>query len=204
MSDARPATPARKGRPGYDRQGVLDVAVTAFNERGYEATSMGMIGDRLGLTKASIYHHFDSKAAMLQAALDAALDGLEAQVDQLPAGAPAMQQLEQLIRGAVHVLTGQLPYVTLLLRLRGNTELEQEALERRRGFDRRVSVLVADAQREGALRQDISPQVASRLVFGMINSVAEWFDPNGSESADQLTDDILALALDGLRSPGVA
>jgi len=27
----------RRGRPGYDQQGILDVAVAAFNQYGYDA-----------------------------------------------------------------------------------------------------------------------------------------------------------------------
>ena len=54
---------ARRGRPGYDQQGILEVAVAAFNEYGYDATSMGVLADRLGLSKSAIYHHFASKDA---------------------------------------------------------------------------------------------------------------------------------------------
>ena len=39
----------RRGRPGYDQQGILGVAVAAFNEYGYDATSIGMLAERLGL-----------------------------------------------------------------------------------------------------------------------------------------------------------
>lgn len=71
----------RRGRPGYDQQGILAVAVAAFNEYGYDATSIGMLAERLGLSKSAIYHHFGSKDEILDLALDAALSGLEAVVD---------------------------------------------------------------------------------------------------------------------------
>ena len=67
----------RRGRPGYDQQGILDVAVAAFNQYGYDATSMGVLADRLGLSKSAIYHHFASKDEILERALDAALGALE-------------------------------------------------------------------------------------------------------------------------------
>ena len=47
--------------------------------------------------------------------------------------------------------------MTLLLRVRGNSATEQEALDRRRAFDRFVGRLVADARREGAVRTDLDP-----------------------------------------------
>jgi AcrR family transcriptional regulator len=198
----------RRGRPGYDQQGILAVAVTAFNEHGYDATSIGMLAERLGLSKSAIYHHFGSKDEMLDRALDAALSGLEAVVDDpLPADgsadASAVDRLEHVLRGAVRVLVEQLPAVTLLLRVRGNTEVERQALTRRRVFDRRITALVEEAQAEGELRSDIDASVVARLVFGMINSIVEWYRPGGREGADRLADDVVALALDGLRRPDV-
>jgi len=195
----------RRGRPGYDQQGILGVAVAAFNEYGYDATSIGMLAERLGLSKSAIYHHFGSKDEMLDLALDAALSGLEAVVeDPLPASgetgqASAAAQLEHVLRGAVRVLVDQLPAVTLLLRVRGNTEVERRALIRRRAFDRRITALVSEAQAEGALRADFDASVVARLVFGMINSIVEWYRPGGREGADRLADDVVAIALDGLR-----
>ena len=191
---------ARRGRPGYDQQGILAVAVAAFNEYGYDATSIGMLAERLGLSKSAIYHHFGSKDEILDRALDSALSSLEAVVEEPTAGASsAADRLEQVLRGAVHVLVEQLPAVTLLLRVRGNTEVERTALSRRRTFDRRITALVTAAQDEGALRDDIDASVASRLTFGMINSIVEWYRPGGREGADRLADDVVAIALDGLR-----
>ncbi|MFJ4173632.1 TetR/AcrR family transcriptional regulator [Microbacterium sp. NPDC089696] len=195
---------ARRGRPGYDQQGILAVAIAAFNEHGYDATSIGMLAERLGLSKSAIYHHFASKEEMLDLALDAALSGLEAVVDDpVTAGAGdevrATDRLEHVLRGAVHVLVDQLPAVTLLLRVRGNTEVERTALARRRTFDRRITALVSAAQAEGAVREDIDASVAARLTFGMINSLVEWYRPGGREGADRLADDVVAIALDGLR-----
>ena len=196
----------RRGRPGYDQQGILAVAVAAFNEYGYDATSIGMLAERLGLSKSAIYHHFASKDEILDLALDAALSGLEAVVDgpipetadQRPSS--AVDRLEHVLRGAVRVLVEQLPAVTLLLRVRGNTEVERRALIRRRAFDRRITALVSEAQREGELRADIDASVVARLVFGMINSIVEWYRPGGREGADRLADDVVAVALDGLRT----
>ncbi|HET8779206.1 MAG TPA: TetR/AcrR family transcriptional regulator [Agromyces sp.] len=193
---------ARRGRPGYDQRGILDVAVAAFNQYGYDATSMGVLADRLGLSKSAIYHHFASKDEILERALDEALSGLEGVLNEADA-APgrAADRLDQVLRGAVHVLVDQLSYVTLLLRVRGNTEVERRALARRRAFDKRVTALVSEAQSEGSLRSDIDVRIVERLLFGMINSIVEWYRPGGKEDADRLADDVIAVALDGLRMP---
>ena len=199
MSQIEEVTAPKRGRPGMSRQDVLEAAVAAFIEHGYDATSMGLLSSRLGLSKAAIYHHFPAKVELLRAALDEALGGLEGVLTQPGATTgTAEQRLAFVMSGAVHVLVDRLPYVTLLLRVRGNSEVEREALRRRRDFDRAVTALVIEARNEGSVRADIDPSVVTRLIFGMINSIVEWYRPEGPESADQLASDVLAMALEGL------
>jgi AcrR family transcriptional regulator len=193
-SAARPA--ARRGRPGYDLESVLAVAVKLFNERGYDGTSMEDLSRRLGITKSAIYHHVASKEELLRLATSRALDLLSAEADKLgQVDGPAMTRLEHLVRGSVLVLAGNLPFVTLLLRVRGNTKAEREALARRREFDH----LVAQAAADGDLRADIDPAVTARLLFGLVNSLIEWYRPRGAAAAEQLADTVTAVAFDGLR-----
>lgn len=192
----------RRGRPGYDRAQVLDVAVRLFNEQGYDATSVSALAERLGLSKAALYHHFASKEQILQIALDDALGALEAVLDRADAAdRPAAGQLVAVVEGAVRVLVDRLPQVTLLLRVHGNSEVERAALQRRRTFDQRVAALVGQAQREGVLRADIRPAVTARLMFGMINSIIEWYRPeHTAQTPDELARDVTRVLLDGLRA----
>ena len=138
----------RRGRPGYDLATLLPVAVELFNERGYDGTSMRDLAARLGIAKSAIYHHVAGKEELLSLALDRALGGLSVVVSRARAlPAPAIERLEYLVRGSVEVLQAESPYVTLLLRVRGNTDVERAALEQRRAFDRFVAELVAEAVR---------------------------------------------------------
>src|SRR5829696_782922 len=122
-------TAARRGRPGYDREALLLVAVQVFTERGYDGTSMEDLSARLGITKSSIYHHVPGKAELLRLAVGRALDALEAVTEEPGATTGrAIDRLEHVVRRSVEVLADELPFVTLLLRVRGNTEVEQAAL----------------------------------------------------------------------------
>lgn len=192
---------ARRGRPGYDRDRVREIALELFNEQGYDATSVSDVAQRLGLTKSALYHHFPSKEALLEIALDEALGGLEAALDDAAAlDVPAIDRLRHVIRRATDVLLAHLPSVTLLLRVRGNSMVEVAALDRRRRFDQQVTTMVADAQREGDLRSDVDAPVVARLIFGMINSVVEWYRPGGAIDGERLGHDILTVILDGLQT----
>ena len=189
-----------RGRPGYDQQSVLKIAVDVFNERGYEATSMGVLADILGITKSAIYHHVPSKGDLLRLALDRALDRLEGILQESGASEGlAADQLEYVLRRTIDVMVEELPYVTLLLRLRGNTEVERDAMTRRRTFNARVTKLVKAASAEGSVRSDIDPAIASRLLFGTVNSIVDWYRPGGGITAQKLADHIVTMAFDGLR-----
>lgn len=205
MPPSKTPETARRGRPGYDQQSVLSVAVAVFNKHGYEATSMGILAENLGISKSAIYHHVPSKGDLLRLALNEALDSLEAIMDEPGASSGrADARLEYVLRSTIRVLTEKLPYVTLLLRLRGNTEVERSALERRRAFDRRVADLVDAARSEGSLRSDIDPRTTTRLLFGTINSIVEWYKPGGTLTAEKLADDLMSMIFDGLHLPAAA
>ncbi len=193
---------ARRGRPPrFSPDELLDVVVAEFNARGYDATTMEDLARATGLTKSAVYHHVAGKEELLSRALDRALDGLEAVVARTRAGdEPALARLEALVRGSVEVLQGELPYVTLLLRVRGNTEVERAALKRRRAIDNAVADLVAEAERAGDIRSDVDPATAARLLFGLVNSIVEWYRPGRpTPGGATLADAVCAMALDGLR-----
>jgi AcrR family transcriptional regulator len=195
------AVAGRRGRPGYSLETLLDVAVTVFNERGYEATSMEELAGRLGITKSAIYHHVPGKGELLRLALDRALDALFAVTTEPSATTgPAIDRLEHVVRGSVRVLAAELPFVTLLLRVRGNTDVERAALERRRRLDRIVTDLVRAAEEEGSVRPDVDPALTSRLLFGTVNSLTEWYRPDGDLTPDALADAVVTTTFGGLRT----
>ncbi|MFF2651376.1 TetR/AcrR family transcriptional regulator [Streptomyces sp. NPDC058045] len=187
-------------RDTYTPDSLLAVAVTVFNERGYDGTSMEHLSRAAGISKSSIYHHVSGKEELLRRAVSRALDGLFGILDEEGARTgPAEQRLEYVTRRMVHVLTDELPYVTLLLRVRGNTGTERWALERRRDFDHRVAALLAEAAADGEVREDIEGRLATRLVFGLINSIVEWYRPGHGSGQDEIADAVVGLVFGGLR-----
>jgi AcrR family transcriptional regulator len=190
-------TGGRVRRPSRGPGSLLEVAVGEFLTRGYDATSMEDLSRAAGITKSSFYHHFSGKEALLRAALERALDGLFAVLDEEGAriGSP-LQRLQHIVRGQVAVLIAELPYVTVLLRVRGNTESERWALERRREFDAHVAALVREAVEAGELRKEVEPALAARLLSGLVNSVVEWARPD--RDPDALPDVVARAAFEGI------
>ena len=175
----------------------------AFNEFGYDATSMGTLADRLGLSKSAVYHHFPSKEQLLEAALDEALGGLEGVLAEpgaasgTAAGAAAARAAPR-GRGARRAPAVRDPAAAAARQHRGRA---RGAATAGASSTARSRALVVAARDAGELRSDIDPRIAERLLFGMINSIVEWYRPEGPEDASRLADDVLAVAVDGLRMP---
>lgn len=203
-TDAAGSPRAARGRPArYTREGLLDLVVGVFNERGYEGASMEDLAKASGFTKSTFYHHVSGKEELLRMAVNRALDALSTALDETCAGdGNPSRQLEDAIRRTTEVLIAELPYVTLLLRVRGNTEIERAALARRRAIDSRLATLVKAAVDAGEVRNDIDPRLVSRLLFGMVNSITEWYRPGArSASRKSTVDAVVGLALEGLKAP---
>ncbi|MEW1749244.1 TetR/AcrR family transcriptional regulator [Streptomyces angustmyceticus] len=191
-------------RDTYTPDSLLAVAVEVFIERGYDGTSMEHLSKAAGISKSSIYHHVRSKDELLHRAISRALDGLFAVLEEPGAlEGRAIERLEHVTRRVAEVLMDELPYVTLLLRVRGNTDTERWAMERRREFDHNVSDLLKQAAADGDLRDDVDVRLATRLLFGMINSIVEWYRPGrgGAVSRDEVAEAVVRTAFAGLRKP---
>lgn len=201
MAATKPRSNGQVGRPGYDLDSLLAVAVGVFIQRGYDGTSMEHLSAKLGITKSSIYHHVSGKEELLRLATDRALDALFAATEAPDTTTgPAIDRLEHLVKRSIRVLVDELPYVTLLLRIRGNTLVERRALARRREFDHFVGDLVQEACNDGTIRPGVDPALTSRLIFGTVNSLIEWYRPSRTLGADEMADAVAAMIFDGLRT----
>ncbi len=194
------ARPSLALREPYDRDQVNRAAIRLFKERGYDGTSMLHIANSLGIHKSSLYHHISGKEQILDDAVRGALGALLGMLDEPEAstGRPLLR-LQHVVRRTVQIMVDQLDEVTVLLRVRGNTPTERWALERRREFDRRVQQLVELAVGEGEIRAEVDAALVTRLLFGMSNSVTEWYQPGRGMSAEAIAQAILRICFDGLR-----
>jgi len=190
-------TKAGQRRP-YDTDSLLTVAVGVFNARGYDGTTMEHLSAAAGIGKSSIYHHVAGKEDLLQRALDRALNALFSILDHVDPQANSLDQLATVVRRSVETLMRELPYVTLLLRLRGNSRVERDALQRRREFDARVVELVGRALTDGSVTRGLDPALTTKLIFGMVNSVSEWYRPERGPDATDIPDAVVALVMHGL------
>ena len=151
-----------------------------------------------GITKASIYHHVSGKEALLERGLGRALDALFAILDEPAArDGRAIHRLRHIVGRVADTTLHLLPELTVLTRVHGNSRSERGAVDRRRTFDRLVTEIIVQAQRDGDVRKDLDPRLVARLIFGMSNSVVEWYRA-GSLTREAIAHAIVAVAFDGM------
>lgn len=190
-------------QPRQTQLSVVRTAMAVFSQRGYDATTMDNIAEFAGVSRPALYHHAPSKQELLRLALEPLLCTLEdiGCQPQAQCGS-AVARLEFVVRQTVNILTANVPAASLLLHLRGNTDVERVVMSRRSAIENQISALVSEAWHENTLRSDIEPQTAAKLLIGMINSTADGYTPTSSGPGPEGTaDEILRLAIHGMRPP---
>lgn len=81
------------------RQRLIAAAVDLFTRHSYAGTSLQMIADELGFTKAAIYHHFRTREQLLAAVLEPTLDELRTLIEAAESRRTAHARAEQMLSG---------------------------------------------------------------------------------------------------------
>jgi AcrR family transcriptional regulator len=160
---------ARQARSEATRRKIIDAAVDLFSERGYAATGLGEIIDRVEMTKGALYYHFDSKESLAGAIIDESAAIILTALDSVPASAaPA---LETIIHGvctlADLIRTDKLARTGAQL-ARAMGDFGEAASRAYRSWLAAVSAQAVRAQSQGDIRAELDPQVVAELIIAAV------------------------------------
>jgi AcrR family transcriptional regulator len=182
------------------RTQIVLTAAQIFREFGYDATSMNLVADRLNITKPGLYYHFKSKQDLLFAIMDYALDYLEK--DALAATMSAKnneERLRNLVYRHARLITLENEGALTVLVIDETRALRPEDLRivnhRKRTYFEIVRATLDQLGKEGKLRDQIDPTVATFSLFGMIMWITRWYRDGGRLSADEVAEQVTDLAL---------
>lgn len=192
---------------GYDDQRgmILESAAHLFAKHGYTAASMNQVAEACGLSKATLYHYYKDKYALLLSIAANHVSRLEAIVVlSLARKEPPERQMRELIRSIVE------EYADAQHAHRVLTEdvkfLEEE--DRERVLDKEREVVKGFAKVVCELRPDLKEASLSKpltmLLFGMINWMFTWMKPDGEldyQTMAPIVADLFLSGLSGIRVP---
>ncbi len=177
------------------QKAIRDVAISMFSEFGYHAVTLRKLADRIGIQAGSLYNHIENKQELLFEILYEIMSDLVRGFEEKVApvkGAEA--RLDAFIRNHVAFHTARKEEVFI-----GNMELRNLSPENRAKMvalrDRYQSHLI-EILREGqqaGVFEVREPRMIAFAVLGMLNAVANWFNPGGRQSADEIADNYVEL-----------
>ena len=183
------------------RDRIVHEATTLFSELGVGATSMRMIAERLGVTKAALYYHFESKEQLHFEIHHALIDEVLVRVEQIASGdEPPAEQLRAVVRLILHSVADHRDAFTILLR--EGTGLTgppwTRITEKRARFRSRVKDIVSAGMAAGDIVTD-DAEVATLALLGMCNWTYTWIEPDGRLSVGDIADRFASIFLQGVQ-----
>jgi AcrR family transcriptional regulator len=177
-------------RRNYEK--LLSAAAAAFTEHGADDVSLEEIARRAGVGIGTLYRHFPTRQALLEAVYRDQVEALRARADELLGSAPPAEALATWLRDVLDFgRTKRMLTSAMLTTLNKDSELMSSCSRMMRGA---ATDILTRAQQAGAARADANPADLMRLVHA-ISLTTEWA-ADDHEQADRL----LALVLDGLRT----
>jgi TetR/AcrR family transcriptional regulator, cholesterol catabolism regulator len=178
-------------------------AAQIFRDQGFDATSVSDIARSLGLTKAGLYHHFESKEALLFEIIMFGLDTVRDEV-LLPVAQirdPEERLRELILRHARIITRGRGAVAHIGDEVRALPPSARKRIERRmRVYLDLVRGAIAELKAAGRLRP-IDPTVAAFSVIGMVLWLPRWFRQDGRLTQNQVAASIARMAIGALVVP---
>ena len=177
---------------------IIEVAIKLMSENGYVGTSLQMIADNVGIKKASIFHHFEKKEAILlaifQEAVPAATYDLMLLVNDEKLN--GTEKLKKFIRTHMRYISEKGEVLKVYLsefRYLGKRNRE-EYLDRRRLYTDLVEQIVKELQKEDADRfKGLDPSIVANGILGMCNWAVTWYEKGGRLSMDEISDQLFQM-----------
>jgi TetR/AcrR family transcriptional regulator len=199
--------PVHGARAEKTRAGILDAAEALFAERGFDATRLEEIAERVGIRRASIVYYFKDKRALYDAVLEDVFGGLhEALSDVLVRGETLPEQIEAGVSAWVDYVGRRPSIARLVLREVADTNRKHGAgvLEQTRRLRELVQHEVLDrpSRKETKLAAVDPVHMASAIAGATIFFVAAMptlvpdleFDPLSREQLDVHKQEVLRIA----------
>lgn len=177
---------------------LLQSAASVFATKGYHSTTMRDLSRETGMSLAGMYYYVDGKDELLFTIQDrcfsAVIAGARSAIEL--ASAPG-KRLELFIQHHVTFFASHMSEMKVL-----SHEAESLGSERRARIDalkrEYVDLLLEIIRAVRAGETGINPHVAAYALFGMMNWIYTWYDPEGPEPPDALANQLAQLFIYGI------
>lgn len=182
---------------------LLHTAAQLFWEKGFAGTSTRELSERLGIQKASLYHHIRSKDDLLFDISVKSLDDIQQAVVAAVESAPEESRLLAMVEAhLLTALTDRSMHATTLTEMRAmSSERRVNVRIRRDAYSRIIRDVLRDEQEAGRLRSDMDAHFLGLALLNLLNWTIFWYRADGEKSIPQLADDFHEIFVHGAGAP---
>ncbi|MBV9313069.1 MAG: TetR family transcriptional regulator [Pseudonocardia sp.] len=187
------------------RREVIHTAAMVFQEKGYQAATLGDVAAALETDRATLYYYVSGKEELLREAVtDYVLEIVRDIRRIVTIKAPARAKLAEFITGLMMAYESHYPhpYVFIQEKLDGAWRTDTDWLHRLvsavTDVQAQVVGILEQGIRDGEFRADLPVELVANALFGMVNWTHRWYRPGGRYTGDEVGFSFAALFLDGL------
>jgi AcrR family transcriptional regulator len=187
------------------RQSILDAAARIFRRDGYANARLSDIAAEIGMKAGSLYYHFGSREALVEAVMDVGTRRTHARLverlAELPTDAGHVARLKTAIETHLVMVLAQedIASATIKLIWQVPPPLREAVLAEQRAYGALWRALLSQARDAGAIRGDVDLSVVRMAIMGALNWAADWYKP-GRLTPEQVAGDITAMIIGGLET----
>jgi len=185
------------------KEQVIRVAAELFREKGYVASSMRDLAQKLGIEAASLYSHIKSKEEILHtlcfdmaAEFVASLEDVEKQ-----SGLAASEKLRRGIIGHIQVMARDLTASAVFMN--EHRHLSQPSLHNflflRINYINRFKKMIEEGVATGEFKTTIDKKLAVMTLFSSLNWMPMWYDPDAAIEPVELGLQLADMLVNGLK-----
>ena len=197
---------SRRRDPATKREAVLQTAAQLFLEKSFGRTSLKDVADRLNITKPALYHYFRNKEQILLGCYRLGTGMIEEILNEIAAQCgTGLEKVDAFIYSYANVMT--INFGRCVMRL-DEGDLSSDALAEvrtyKRKIDRRLRVFIQEGIADGSIAP-CDAKIAAFAIAGAVNWICQWYEPEGSLSAEQIASEFARTLTRGLarvRKPG--
>ncbi len=187
---------------GQKREMILKSAAKVFAEQGFDRASMTVLARECGISKANIYHYYDSKDAILFDILDSYLSALRDRIHGVDtAGLTPEDRLRRVVREILHAYQGADHEHQVQISALG--ALPEDQQRQMRAYQRDMVTLMSDCLRDAAPQafegDEGRLRATTMSVYGMLNWHYMWNAGAGAPEREDYAKLVCDLTLNGVR-----
>ncbi|MDM5326470.1 TetR/AcrR family transcriptional regulator [Neobacillus sp. CF12] len=179
------------------KQEILRSAAAVLAEKGYQGTTMEEIAAKLLMTKGSMYYYFKNKDDLLYQChlmiMEICIDGIEKVVtsDRNP-----IEKLSRAIKEHILLATSEKSMFMVLGKPNHNFTEEQlqEVLELRKNYSKYFDRIIHEGI-DTQVFAHVDVKMVRLIILGALNWIQDWYDQNGSQSAEEIAEAYAAYLL---------